>query len=113
VTRLPLLSRPQIGALFDPLTDQRELVRHYTLYADVAMIRRCRGDHILLAHGDHTPQLAAARANTPELNRRSHAEEVLADRNAPSAQAIELGTPCLQFDGSFGKHLGILMIINR
>jgi TnpA family transposase len=40
------LSEAQIVALFDPPTEQRELVRHYTLSdADLAMIRRCRGDH--------------------------------------------------------------------
>ena len=40
------LSEAQIVALFDPPTEQRELVRHYTLSdADLAMIRRCRGDY--------------------------------------------------------------------
>jgi TnpA family transposase len=40
------LTEAQIAALFDPPTEQRELVRHYTLSAtDLAMIRRCRGDH--------------------------------------------------------------------
>lgn len=40
------LSEAQIMALFDPPTEPRELVRHYTLSdADLAMIRRCRGDH--------------------------------------------------------------------
>src|SRR5580693_18994 len=40
------LTEAQITALFDPPTDQRELVRHYTLSAsDLAAIRRCRGDH--------------------------------------------------------------------
>ena len=38
------LSETQIAALFDPTTDPRELVRHYTLSeADIAIIRRCRG----------------------------------------------------------------------
>jgi TnpA family transposase len=45
------LTEAQITALFDPLTDQRELVRHYTLSeADIAMIRRCRGDHSRLGY---------------------------------------------------------------
>src|SRR5712664_1390491 len=45
------LSEAQITALFDPPTDQRELVRHYTLSAaDLAAIRRCRGDHNRLGH---------------------------------------------------------------
>jgi TnpA family transposase len=45
------LTEAQITALFDPPTDQRELVRHYTLSAaDLATIRRCRGDHIRLGH---------------------------------------------------------------
>ena len=40
------MTEAQIAALFDPPTEQRELVRHYTLSAtDLAMIRRCRGDH--------------------------------------------------------------------
>ena len=39
------LTEAQITALLDPPTDQRELVRHYTLSAaDLAAIRRCRGD---------------------------------------------------------------------
>ena len=45
------LTEAQIAALFDPLTDRRELVRHYTLSAaDLAAIRRCRGDHNRLGH---------------------------------------------------------------
>src|ERR1700724_2936960 len=45
------MSEAQITALLDPPTDQRELVRHYTLSAtDLAAIRRCRGDHIRLGH---------------------------------------------------------------
>ena len=45
------LTEAQIAALFDPLTDPRELVRHYTLSAaDLAVIRRCRGDHNRLGH---------------------------------------------------------------
>src|SRR6266446_3601647 len=45
------LTEAQITALFDPPTDQRELIRHYTLSAaDLAAIRRCRGDHNRLGH---------------------------------------------------------------
>src|SRR5271155_2205761 len=45
------LTETQITALLDPATDQRELVRHYTLSAaDLAAIRRCRGDHNRLGH---------------------------------------------------------------
>ena len=45
------LSEAQLTALLDPPTDQRELVRHYTLLAaDLAAIRRCRGDHNRLGH---------------------------------------------------------------
>src|SRR6516162_9135825 len=45
------LTEAQITALLDPPTDQRELVRHYTLMAaDLAAIRRCRGDHNRLGH---------------------------------------------------------------
>src|SRR5438045_9664189 len=37
--------------LFDPPIDRRELVRHCTLSeADIAMIRRCRGDHSRLGY---------------------------------------------------------------
>ena len=40
------LNEAQIVALFDPPTEQRDLVRHYTLSdADLAAIHRCRGDH--------------------------------------------------------------------
>src|SRR3954462_11569045 len=45
------LSDAQIAELFDPPTEQRELVRHFTLStADLATIRRCRGDHNRLGH---------------------------------------------------------------
>jgi hypothetical protein len=40
------LSETQIAALFDPPTDPRELIRHYTLSAgDLAIVHRCRGEH--------------------------------------------------------------------
>jgi hypothetical protein len=49
--RRPQLSETQIAALFDPPTEPRELMRHYTLTAmDLAMIRRCRGDHSRLGY---------------------------------------------------------------
>src|SRR5712671_7388914 len=45
------LSEAQITALLDPPPDQRELGRHYTLFAaDLAAIRRCRGDCNRLGH---------------------------------------------------------------
>ena len=45
------LTQAQITALLDPPTDQREMVRHYTLSAaDLGAIRRCRGDHNRLGH---------------------------------------------------------------
>src|SRR5262249_48050186 len=45
------LTEAQIAALFDPPTDRRELVRHCTLSeADIAMIRRRRGDHSRLGY---------------------------------------------------------------
>jgi hypothetical protein len=46
VARLQRLSEAQIAELFDPPTEQRDLVRHFTLSeADLGAIRRCRGDH--------------------------------------------------------------------
>jgi hypothetical protein len=40
------LSEAQIAELYDPPTEPRELVRHFTLsHADLAANRRCRGDH--------------------------------------------------------------------
>jgi len=51
VARRQRLSDTQIAELFDPPTDQRELVRHFTLSAtDLAATRRCRGDHNRLGH---------------------------------------------------------------
>jgi Domain of unknown function (DUF4158) len=51
VTRRQRLSTTQIAELFDPPTEQRELVRHFTLAeADLAAIRRCRGDHNRLGY---------------------------------------------------------------
>jgi hypothetical protein len=51
VMRRQQLTEAQIAALFDPPTDRRELVRHYTLSAaDIAMIRRRRGDHSRLGY---------------------------------------------------------------
>lgn len=51
MTRRQQLTEPQLAALFDPPTDQRELARHYTLSEpDIAAIRRCRGDHSRLGY---------------------------------------------------------------
>ena len=51
MTQRQQLTEAQITALLDPPTDQRELIRHYTLSAaDLAAIRRCRGDHNRLGH---------------------------------------------------------------
>jgi hypothetical protein len=51
VTRRQQLTEVQIAELFDPPTDRRELVRHYTLSdADITMIRLCRGDHSRLGY---------------------------------------------------------------
>jgi hypothetical protein len=45
------LSETRIAALFEPPTTPRELARHCTLTpADLAAIRRCRGDHNRLGH---------------------------------------------------------------
>ncbi len=45
------MTEVQIAELFDPPTDRRELVRHYTLSdADITMIRLCRGDHSRLGY---------------------------------------------------------------
>ena len=45
------MTETQIAALFEPPTEPRELVRHYTLSeADLAAIRRCRGDHNRLGY---------------------------------------------------------------
>jgi hypothetical protein len=73
VTRRQQLTEPQIAALYDPPTGQRELVRHYTLSdSDIAIIRRCRGDQNLLGglrdhvsercHLSRVPLSAAPRA---------------------------------------------------
>ena len=46
-----MLTEDQISQLFDPPTDQRALIRHYTLSpADLALIRRGRGDHHRLGY---------------------------------------------------------------
>jgi TnpA family transposase len=51
VARRQRLSEIQIAELFDPPTEQRELVRYYTLSeTDLAAIARCRGDHNRLGH---------------------------------------------------------------
>jgi TnpA family transposase len=51
VTRRQQLTETQLAALFDPPTNQRDLVRHYTLSAtDIAASRRCRGDHSRLGY---------------------------------------------------------------
>ena len=51
MARRQRLSETQIAELFDPPTEPRELVRHYTLLeADLAAIARCRGDHNRLGH---------------------------------------------------------------
>ena len=51
MARRQQLTEVQISELFDPPSDQRELVRHYTLSdTDLAAIQRCRGDHNRLGH---------------------------------------------------------------
>jgi TnpA family transposase len=51
VARPQRLNETQIAELFDPPTEQRELVRHFTLSeGDLAAIRRCRGNHNRLGH---------------------------------------------------------------
>ena len=51
MARRQQLTEAQLSELFDPPTEQRELVRHYTLSdADLAAIRRCRGDHNRLGY---------------------------------------------------------------
>ena len=51
MARRQQLTGTQVAELFDPPTEQRELVRHYTLSPkDLAAVRRCRGDHNRLGH---------------------------------------------------------------
>ena len=51
MARLQRLNEAQITELFDPPTEQRELVRHYTLSeTDLTAINRCRGDHNRLGY---------------------------------------------------------------
>ena len=51
MARRQQLSETQLAELFDPLTEPRELVRHYTLPAkDLAAAQRCRGDHNRLGY---------------------------------------------------------------
>jgi TnpA family transposase len=51
VARRQRLNETQIAELFEPPTEQRELVRHYTLSeADLAASHRCRGDHNRLGY---------------------------------------------------------------
>ena len=51
MARQQRLNTTQIAELFDPPTEQRELVRHYTLSeSDLMAIKRCRGDHNRLGH---------------------------------------------------------------
>ena len=45
------MSETLIAELFAPPTEQRELVRHFAVsVADLAAIRRCRGDHNRLGY---------------------------------------------------------------
>jgi len=51
VTRRQRLSETQIAELYEPPTEQRELVRHFTLSAaDLAAIQRYRGNHNRLGY---------------------------------------------------------------
>ena len=46
-----MLNEDQISQLFDPPIDRRAIIRHYTLSpADLALIRRGRGDHHRLGY---------------------------------------------------------------
>ena len=52
MTRRRQLTEAQTAALFEPSTDPREMVRHYTLSsADITMVRNCRGDQNRLGWG--------------------------------------------------------------
>ena len=71
VARRQRLNETQIAELFEPPTEQRELVRHYTLAnADLVAIRRCRGDHnrlgtaLMLCYCASRPRSARRRAAT-------------------------------------------------
>jgi hypothetical protein len=69
VARRQHLTDAQIVELFDPPTDQRELVRHYTLSdADLAAIRRCQGSPQILS--ENTVGLRALRA-IPEVTKKA------------------------------------------
>lgn len=51
MTRRQRLSTTQIAELFEPPTEQSELVHYFTLAeADLAAIQRCRGDHNRLGY---------------------------------------------------------------
>ena len=51
MARRQRLNEAQLTELFDPPTEQRELVRHYTLSeTDLTAINRCRGDHNRLGY---------------------------------------------------------------
>ena len=51
MARRQRLTTTQLAELFEPPTEQRELVRHFTLSeADLAAIRRSHGDHNRLGH---------------------------------------------------------------
>jgi TnpA family transposase len=74
VARRQQLSEDQIAELFDPPTEQRELVRHFTLSAaDLAAIQRCRGDAnrlgyaLMLCYLRHPGRPLRAGERPPEL----------------------------------------------
>ena len=51
MARRQQLSETQLGELFDPPVEQREVVRHYTMSSeDMAAVHRCRGDHNRLGY---------------------------------------------------------------
>lgn len=67
------LSEAQISELYDPPTEQHELVRHFSLsQTDLAANRRCRGDHNRLGQALMLwlPTLSRARPHWPENHRR-------------------------------------------
>jgi len=83
VARRQQLSEAQIAELFDPPAEQRELVRHYTLSeADLAAIRRCRGDHnrlgyaLMLCYLRHPGRALRAGERPPTAMLRFVAEQI-------------------------------------
>lgn len=94
MSRHQRLNETQIVELFDPPTEQRELVRHDMLSeTDLTAIKRCRGDHYRFGHARvrcylRYPGRALSHAIAAQLVGHDYPRLVLQSRHEPFEETL-------------------------